>query len=359
MTQPTCEQISGQGLRPLFGQELTAESLERVILRTGQLSAGDVRLRREDDCAFLDWWQDGISYTAGLKKTALLFINLRFEPGQLSARRVIDCLGPPEWYQACADSYPHLGTSSVQAALVFHRQRCIAYGARHYSSAPTDPPVLDDSLPIPHLAIFGPDWSKDERALKMSRPWPGNWKALEIKMTVHNEIRPSTWTARPEPFDAIPIEGALSQIAQAFADAPRPPDDQLLHEDCRDDGDIRALYGVARWQDLPDASVEAEYAALFFLGPAGFRHFLPAYMSCVLRRRDSGAAVVQSTIFALTPALEGRQRAFAQSRYALLNRAQQIAVISFLEAMVGFEDVGPALDYWRAQLVGFDRFCLV
>ncbi len=350
MTQPTCDQISAKALRPLFGQELTPEQLESLILRICQLSAGAVRRRQDADNTFMDWQQDGISYTAGLKKTALLFISLRFEPGQLSARQVIDCLGTPEWYQAWSDSYPHLGISSVQAAVVFHLQRCIAYGAHHYSSAPANPPALDDGLPISHLVIFGPDWSKDERALKMSRPWPGNWQDLEIKMTVHNEVRRSTWTAPAGPFDAIPIEGALSRIAQAFADAPRPSDDQLLHEDCCDDNDLRALYGIPRWQDLPDASVEGEYAALFFLGPAGFRHFLPAYMSWSLRHRDSGAAAIQSTIFALTPAPEGPLSAFVQSKHALLNLAQRAAVVSFLEAMVGFEDVGPALDHWRAQL---------
>jgi hypothetical protein len=30
---------------------------------------------------------------------------------------------------------------------------------------------------------------------------------------------------------------------------------------------------------FPDAVLEHGYAGLFFLGPAAFRHFLPAYMS--------------------------------------------------------------------------------
>lgn len=74
----------------------------------------------------------------------------------------------------------------------------------------------------------------------------------------------------------------LSQIQQAFAEAPRPSDDHLLHPDCRDDNDIKSLYGVNHWRDLPDEAVEYEYAALFFLGSAGFHHFLPAYMSFAL-----------------------------------------------------------------------------
>ena len=46
--------------------------------------------------------------------------------------------------------------------------------------------------------------------------------------------------------------------------------------------------------DPSDEAVEYEYAALFFLAPAGFRHFLPAYMSFALRYQDSGAAVIGS-----------------------------------------------------------------
>ena len=97
----------------------------------------------------------------------------------------------------------------------------------------------------------------------------------------------------------------LPQIERAFADTPRPADDQLLHPDARDDNDIKSLYGVAHWHDLFDEAVEYECAALFFLGPAVFRHFLPAYMSFALRHEDSGAAVVGSTVYALRPAQGG------------------------------------------------------
>jgi hypothetical protein len=46
---------------------------------------------------------------------------------------------------------------------------------------------------------------------------------------------------------------------------------------------------------------ESEYAALSFLSPAGFRHFIPAYMRFTLRRLGSGAAAVNSTIWSLSP----------------------------------------------------------
>jgi hypothetical protein len=56
--------------------------------------------------------------------------------------------------------------------------------------------------------------------------------------------------------------------------------------------------------------------------------------------------VVGSTIFALTPAGDDRLRAFMLSKFSLLDDAQRAAVVSFLRAMVPYEDVGAALDYW-------------
>jgi hypothetical protein len=49
----------------------------------------------------------------------------------------------------------------------------------------------------------------------------------------------------------------LATIDAAFADAPRPPDAELLHERCFDDNDIVALYGVPHWHGLDDASESA------------------------------------------------------------------------------------------------------
>jgi len=150
---------------------------------------------------------------------------------------------------------------------------------------------------------------------------------------------------------------ALGLVEAAFADAPRPPDDELLHPNSRDDGDIAALYGIPHWREVPDEVVVREYAALAFLGPAGFRHFLPAYLAYALRNPETDAYTVESTIFALTP-IEGdaRLREFMVSKYGLLDAAQRAAVVAFLEAMAEsqgeplHEVIGKALAYWDASL---------
>ena len=151
------------------------------------------------------------------------------------------------------------------------------------------------------------------------------------------------------------LEPTLETIEAAFADAPRPPDGELLHERCSDDNDIVALYGVAHWRELDDATVEREYAALSFLSPAGFRHFIPAYLRFALRHLDTGAAAVDSTIWSLSPYRydDPGLQAFTESKLEPLDDRQRAAAVAFLDAVREFGDehvaaeAGLALRWWR------------
>jgi hypothetical protein len=153
------------------------------------------------------------------------------------------------------------------------------------------------------------------------------------------------------------VHRALAQIEEAFADAPRPPNDELLHEQCMDDNDIVELYPIEHWRDLPDERVESEYAALSFLSPDGFRHFIPAYMGFALRRLDSGAAAVDSTIWSLAPVFydDPGLKDFTVSKFSTLTDDQCAAVIAFLEAVRELgddyvaEQAGKALAWWRER----------
>jgi hypothetical protein len=149
------------------------------------------------------------------------------------------------------------------------------------------------------------------------------------------------------------VEDVLAEIDAAFAAAPRPSDDALLHDDCFDDNDIAGLYRFDHWRDVPDAVVSYEYAALSFLSPAGYRHFIPAYMSFALRELDSGENAVDSTIrsLGLDDWSDERMRAFTRSKWSLLDGAQRAAVLSFLRAVAALdderdEDVARALPSW-------------
>ena len=149
----------------------------------------------------------------------------------------------------------------------------------------------------------------------------------------------------------------LATIESAFVDAPRPSDRELLHERCFDDTDIVALYGVAHWRELDDATVEREYAALSFLSPAGFRHFIPAYLGFALRHLDTGAAAVDSPIWSLSPLRyeDPDLQVFTVSKLEALDDRQRAAAVAFLEAVreLGDDHVAAeaelALSWWRPE----------
>jgi Family of unknown function (DUF6714) len=153
------------------------------------------------------------------------------------------------------------------------------------------------------------------------------------------------------------VHSALAQIETAFADAPRPANEELLHERCMDDSDIVGLYPIEHWRDMPDERVESEYAALAFLSPDGFRHVIPAYMAFALRRLDSGAAAVDSTIWSLAPVFyeDPGLKDFTASKLSALTDDQRAAVMAFLEAVCELGDeyvaehAGNSLGWWRER----------
>jgi hypothetical protein len=140
-------------------------------------------------------------------------------------------------------------------------------------------------------------------------------------------------------------DALLNRIAAAFDAVPRPANNDLLHPMCMDDVDILTLYDVADWRDLTGEMVEYEYAALNVLSPAGFRHFLPAYLCFALRHPESGAAVIETTIRALTPT-SFYDESFITSKFVLLNEEQCAVIVAFLEYMDVYEDTADALGYW-------------
>jgi hypothetical protein len=103
------------------------------------------------------------------------------------------------------------------------------------------------------------------------------------------------------------VHRALAQIEAAFADAPRPSNDDLLHEQCMDDNDIVQLYPLEHWRDMPDE-------------------------------------LVDETL-----------KDFTVSKFATLSEDQRAAVIAFLEAVrdLGDEYVAGhaenALGWWRER----------
>jgi hypothetical protein len=177
-----CDLLSGKSLRPLFGQSIPADQAAVLLARACKLTVADFVRREEEGVTILAWQQAGIAYSAGLRAAALEFVSLRFEPGALRAGQVTACLGSPPRYQAWYDRYPEFTASSVQVALIYLHPGLIAYGSLYLPSAAPRPPVLDDSLSVGMLSLFGPDWADHERRSTQSQPWPGSWQALDIRI---------------------------------------------------------------------------------------------------------------------------------------------------------------------------------
>jgi hypothetical protein len=146
-------------------------------------------------------------------------------------------------------------------------------------------------------------------------------------------------------------ESALELVERAFADVERPSNEELLHPQCSDDGDIEDFYEISDWRDLTDADVISGYASLAFFSAAGFRYFIPAYFRYVLRNPDSPEAVVDSTIWSFYPPMyKADIQDFVASKYATLDADQRAAVTAFLEAMEPHNpDALKTLEYWRSQ----------
>ncbi len=144
------------------------------------------------------------------------------------------------------------------------------------------------------------------------------------------------------------MDDVVGMVRRAFADEARPDQAALLHPACRDDMDLELLRRFDDWRQVPDDVVVSEYAALAFLSPEGFRHFIPAYLIWVLRHPEAAEAVVDSTVWAFLPELHGPAlEEFVRSKWTALNATQRTAITAFLRTMVHHhEDAASALAAW-------------
>ena len=144
-------------------------------------------------------------------------------------------------------------------------------------------------------------------------------------------------------------EEVVAAVRAAFADVPRP--EVLLHPSCHDDMDLEVLATKAHWRDLTWDEVQASYAALSFLSPQGFAHFLPASLVGVLEHPDSDAAVVDSTVWAfLTSMYSTDLQPFVRSHWEALDAVQRDVVGLFLAAMAPHQpDAGRAAEEWARE----------
>jgi hypothetical protein len=146
---------------------------------------------------------------------------------------------------------------------------------------------------------------------------------------------------------------AIEAIQASFAETPRPSDEEIGHDLARDDVDVIALFPFSHWSEIDHETLEREWAAIYSMSPAGFRHFIPAYMTFSLTHAGRGTAAEESTITALTPG-QGWIHEYRSSQHAALSDPEAEAVVAFLEAISSRTDVPTrdALSFWRSRLNG-------
>jgi hypothetical protein len=85
----------------------------------------------------------------------------------------------------------------------------------------------------------------------------------------------------------------------------------------------------SRWQDVPEEDIEEQYTIFSFLDDKGFRYYLPAYMTWMLRNFDhTHSASLDSTVYALEPS------SYFPQRSTLFNFSQVTAIVHFLEYLM-------------------------
>jgi hypothetical protein len=95
------------------------------------------------------------------------------------------CLGSPQNYQAWCDIYLEAKACSLPLILLYLDLQLAVYGSLYQPGNLSQLPQLDDSLPAGMINFFGPGWAESERKSNLSKAWPANWKAIEIKVYQH------------------------------------------------------------------------------------------------------------------------------------------------------------------------------
>ena len=116
------------------------------------------------------------------------------------------------------------------------------------------------------------------------------------------------------------------RIRAAFAGAPYPGDAHLVATD-RDYDGVRDSFAGRRSGDVTAALVSYQYNALFFMTPAAFRYYLPAYLVAVLRG-EAGDMACEFLLSRLVPPRGERDEKYA-GLVGALDRGEREAVAAF------------------------------
>jgi len=118
----------------------------------------------------------------------------------------------------------------------------------------------------------------------------------------------------------------------AFKDAPFPSDGYDIYAAQTDDDYGNPHFTTEhlpsrKWFEVTDAQLKDCYAALTYLRPDGWRHYLPAWMMREIRTPYNGLDDLLWTLH--EP--EGEYGPLLKAKHSILNKAQVNTIVSYLE----------------------------
>lgn len=126
-------------------------------------------------------------------------------------------------------------------------------------------------------------------------------------------------------------EDILREVAEAFADVPRPARQTILIDEMESEvqGQRGEIYSRYTWQEIPAEVLYENQDALPNFTPEGFRYYLPAFLTETVRNYQPGNRLYEQLLYALD--YNNLVPAFRQENFEILTHRQSKAICHFLE----------------------------
>lgn len=126
-------------------------------------------------------------------------------------------------------------------------------------------------------------------------------------------------------------EDILREVAEAFAEAPRPARQTILINEMESEelAKMGETYSRYTWQDIPAEVLYANQDALPNFTPEGFRYYLPAFLTETVRNYQPGNRLYAQLLYALE--YNNLMPSYIQEKFEIFTHSQEKAVCHFLE----------------------------
>lgn len=163
-------------------------------------------------------------------------------------------------------------------------------------------------------------------------------------------------------------EDILREVAEAFADVPRPARQTILIDEMESEEQAKRgeTYSRYTWQEIPADVLYANQDALPNFTPDGFRYYLPAFLTETVRNYQPGNRLYDCLLYALD--YNNLVPAYRRENFEILTHRQEKAISHFLQWLganhhadfTGTDGESPlwqAVESWWVQFEGEEDAC--